>query len=446
MKAIQFLPAILLLFIIQSKIFSQEHLSYIDKQEYFEIISQGEFQSKSQIGTKEINPGGQINLKFQYSKKSLEEAQIIPKNLNIFFQNVDQALLTDKIKTQNKYGSVSIMLDRRAKNFLKYSKRNNTIAGKLKVVIDASIFNQLAEPTDFKETDLALTPVIPAEMYFEIKLSEKLEDKQDALNKMNAELIINVKSKAYDLQGVKIPALQFVIEESNFKLEMADMLLFESVQTLCLQPVFIRSYKLIWKESANWPFLSTPMLSVHTTGLGLDFGIPALRNQWRKADVVFEIREPIILYNPEFRIMDVDERTDLLDLVDEDDCIEIYFVQEFNPNDFAGGGFTMGSGTASAKVVSSDENAFWGVDETHLAHEVGHVLGLRHPNAEATSTSVPGSTGTLICPSGFRNDNPPFNSLENMNLINNPLLQFSFQIRSTITNDCNESADCGSCN
>ena len=63
-------------------------------------------------------------------------------------------------------------------------------------------------------------------------------------------------------------------------------------------------------------------------------------------------------------------------------------------------------------MISSDANARNGVDFTHLAHELGHVLGLRHPDAPATASAVPANTGTLMCPSGFNNDNPKVNSKE----------------------------------
>ncbi len=109
-----------------------------------------------------------------------------------------------------------------------------------------------------------------------------------------------------------------------------------------------------------------------------------------------------------------------------------------------GGGATFGSGTASSKIISSDGNARGGIDLTHLAHELGHVLGLRHPGAAATASAVPASSGTLMCPSGYLNDNPKVNSQENKNLISNPLLTFAIKFISPGP-DCINSADCGAC-
>ncbi len=122
----------------------------------------------------------------------------------------------------------------------------------------------------------------------------------------------------------------------------------------------------------------------------------------------------------------------------------MFFVHDFDPQDRWGGGATWGSGTASAKIISSDGNARGGVDVTHLAHELGHVLGLRHPGDAATANAQPASTGTLMCPSGYLNDNPQINSQENEDLVSNPLLVFTLKLRSPGP-DCVDSADCGAC-
>ncbi len=113
-----------------------------------------------------------------------------------------------------------------------------------------------------------------------------------------------------------------------------------------------------------------------------------------------------------------------------------------------GGGSTASGGTESAKVISSDENADFGVDLTHLAHEFGHVLTLKHPGSGFPTPAAPhrvdGSTGTLICPSGFNNDNPQRNSQWNKDNAANPLLTFTLKPW-TVGVDCNDDTDCGAC-
>ena len=113
-----------------------------------------------------------------------------------------------------------------------------------------------------------------------------------------------------------------------------------------------------------------------------------------------------------------------------------------------GGGVTSSGGTESAKVISSDENADFGVDLTHLAHEFGHVLTLKHPGQGFPTAALPhrvdGSSNTLMCPSGFNNDNPQRNSQWNKDNVANPLLTFALKPW-TVGPDCTDDSDCGSC-
>jgi hypothetical protein len=103
-------------------------------------------------------------------------------------------------------------------------------------------------------------------------------------------------------------------------------------------------------------------------------------------------------------------------------------------------GATYSSGLAGAKIISTDQNVD-GVDLTHLAHELGHALSLMHPG---TGTAKDGSTGTLMCPSGFNNDNPKINSQENKDRVSNPMLTFALKLV-TAGPDCTNSATCGAC-
>jgi hypothetical protein len=49
-----------------------------------------------------------------------------------------------------------------------------------------------------------------------------------------------------------------------------------------------------------------------------------------------------------------------------------------------------------------------------------------------------------MCPSGWENDNPPFNSTGNKDNVSNPLFRLLIQPRGPAP-DCAADADCGAC-
>src|SRR5690606_5640879 len=160
----------------------------------------------------------------------------------------------------------------------------------------------------------------------------------------------------------------------------------------------------------GWP----PIFTVHYSGDGLAFGMPGAQTEWGKADVVFTVREWKTVFNAGYSTLTSGEAAALRATVNDDDCVEVFFVDQFSPNSMWGGGATWGGGTAGTKIISSDEDAEHAIDATHLAHEIGHAITLKHPGEGFPNASAPhrvdGSTGTLMCPSGFMNDNPRVNS------------------------------------
>ncbi len=203
----------------------------------------------------------------------------------------------------------------------------------------------------------------------------------------------------------------------------------EVARNLCVQPV--RLGRLVW----TWP-----SLSIQYTGDGLAFGLPGARTQWKKADVTFTVRDWKTVWCSDLYNFSTGEAADLLDEVNDADCVEVYFVKGDNAmHTNWGGGATFSSGSANTRIISSDGNVPPGIDLTHLAHELGHAVDLPHPTAANAS-----STNTLMCPSGFMNDNPKRNSQENKNNLSNPLLTFSIKPVSAGP-DCTNSASCGAC-
>lgn len=237
---------------------------------------------------------------------------------------------------------------------------------------------------------------------------------------------------------------QLKIRDYNLEVKFVPVIIdwgwfFETAKNLCVQPVRIARFQ----PSSTWP----PILSVQYTGQGYPFGKPGAITEWKKADLTLTWRAWQTTWNSSFWDFSENEHAALRATVDVDECVEIYFVDNMQPDPFWGGGATFDSGTANAKIISTDENADFGVDLTHLAHELGHAVSLCHPGSSscvARPEMNPASTGTLMCPSGFNNDNPAVNSTQNENNINNPLTTFTLKLISAGA-DCANSSSCGAC-
>ena len=184
------------------------------------------------------------------------------------------------------------------------------------------------------------------------------------------------------------------------------------------------------------------------TGAGLPFGWPGVEEQWSKANVRFDLKPMQTIVDADLKSVTQAEMQDLIASFDVDDCVEIFFAETFIPGALFGGGVTFSSGMSEAKIVSSDANAN-DIDFTHLAHEMGHAMGLTHPGDGNPSAARPnvtdGSSGTLMCPSGFMNDNPDVNSEENADNLSNPLFKLQLRRGTPQTADCEDSPDCGGC-
>jgi len=170
---------------------------------------------------------------------------------------------------------------------------------------------------------------------------------------------------------------------------------------LLLQPVFIAA------DGAKPP-------------TGEDF-YPLLVNAndlWAKCCIQFRAKCPVYVDKQGYRISTQAEATAFKDEVSVADAIEVFMVERLDPETTWGGGATFNSGTASAKIVTGDNQL--PVNQYHLAHELGHVLGLDHPGNPGGL--IDGCAGSVMEPSGFFADNPPFQCRNNCNNASNPLL------------------------
>ena len=152
--------------------------------------------------------------------------------------------------------------------------------------------------------------------------------------------------------------------------------------------------------------------------------------------------EPVYVDNDSYRVLDDSaEAINFKSEVNVDDAIEVFFAERMSTSLTCswGGGATYSSGTASAKIVTSDQQlsvpcpcpascatycplgpcTCGALNNYHLAHELGHVVNLAHPGDSGLAASTANS---VMEPSGFCNDNPGTQSAKNCRNSANPLL------------------------
>jgi len=166
-------------------------------------------------------------------------------------------------------------------------------------------------------------------------------------------------------------------------------------QEICVQPVFIGT----GEDDAD------------ATGSSLDEFQAQAEAIWEKCCIEFDFQDPMYIDNDDYKeIEDFDqaagrtERDNLrgeVDALGNDDCIEVFFVEEFTEADgdaHAGGdGVSLGGGTRAAKLIVADA----AIDDCDpdsdrvLAHELGHALGI---GPHTNGTCMEGTGDAPNCP------------------------------------------------
>lgn len=386
-------------------------------------VGQAKVEATLRVGGKALAVSGQSSFHFQADEDSLSKGIVNAHALNIALNNIPQNALSYASQSEQS-GSLGFVL--KPGQHLQYNAKTQTLEGKLQGFVSADYMGQFAEPMGDAERDHNRAPRQTAMINVLLKLSEPLEAHGEKPLQQEGHLQFDIVAEESRDLGAYALTLQ---ASPIYRIDTVISVWFEAAKNLCVQPV--RIGKFVW----NWP-----NISVSYTGTGLAFGQPEANNQWRKADVTFTWRPWKTVFKSQFFTFSTSEAADLLDEVNDDDCVEVYFVNGDNGmHNNWGGGATFWSGESYTKIISSDANATHGIDKVHLAHELGHALDLPHPTAFNAA-----STNTLMCPSGFMNDNPARNSQENKNNLSNPLLTFTLKTIGPGP-DCTNSSDCGPC-
>jgi hypothetical protein len=391
-------------------------------------------------GKKEIS--GRVSAYLRLNPADVDRGQVKVGGFNVLYSDVPQALISGRKSEIYEFGNLGFSIKAvKEGQFLEYDPQKLTLSGTIQGSTSISQFDEIYKSRGGEANDDFDTLTQDAEvkiiLFLDKPLNENINSEKPFSLKGKMDMSIAVaEDRDYDIPMYRIanPDLFFV------DLEIIWWPRWEIAKRLCLQPVRIGTFTF----SGGWP----PLISVNYSGDGLAFGLPGANKEWAKADVVFTVRDWKTIFNSQYSTLTSGEAAALRATVDDDDCVEVFFVDKFSPASMWGGGATWSGGTASTKIISSDENAFYGIDFTHLAHELGHTITLKHPGQGFPTAAQPhridASSGTLMCPSGFMNDNPTVNSQWNKDSVQNPLFTFSLKTISAGP-DCQNDADCGAC-
>lgn len=404
-----------------------------DRKDGSALVANASVEATLRVKSGELPLKGRISMHLETSADELKQGVITVRQFNLVFPAAPQAAISGREpKSKEKTGPLGMSVPASEKSVrLRYDSQSQTASGEIPVQVHFPQIDEIYPPEfvkDNRESDFAVSRTQRGRVTLEIKLAEPPDKASARATQRQPARITGSASAHIEVESLgDISSYRVELSPAAWIIDVGPRFWFEAASRLCIQPVRIRS-------SAS---------DASPTGLGLAFGIPGANTQWNKADVVFQVRPWMVVTNAALKVATSGAEEDTIRAsVNVADCIEVFFVENFDPVSLHGGGATWSSGTANAKIISSDGNATFGVDLTHLAHELGHVLNMGHPGNPNGLFNA--STNTLMCPSGWHNDNPKRNSRDNALNVANPLLVFTLKAISPGPN-CNSSADCGAC-
>ncbi|MDG1987510.1 MAG: hypothetical protein P8J18_06000 [Halieaceae bacterium] len=393
------------------------------------LMSSSDVQGTVEVGQNRQEVKGRLNLDLMTSPELLERGVIEGRDVTLALFGVDYTKIAAKRANGKNTGAIGFSAAKSDGPIsFKVDRESGIISATIAGTVDNAVLSDYArepakDPRGFD--DYIPVPLQKATLDLQIMLDEPLSAKAPRRASKKKGVVsynLNVRpSKQPQISGYTIAA------KFPFIFDLYPYLLLEVGRDLCVQPVQILS-------SASDP---------DPTGDYLTVGMAGANTELNKADVTFTVRPFKQVINSAWKVASSGERAAIRASVEDDDCVEIFFVENHDPVSLSGGGASWGCGTATSQIVTSDGNNN-GIDNTHLAHELGHTLDLDHPSGAYASSCTISSYGSLMCGSGWERDNPQRNSLQNKENLSNPLLKFTLK-KLTANVDCTDNSDCGTC-
>ena len=356
---------------------------------------------------------------FEIWEQEKEELRVHLSRLNLASAGVPTA--------EGESGVISISLAESSVP-LEYQPRTGEFSGEVEALFHYELIDRLL---GFKkqecrgECDLFEPYTERLSGKFTGKFAESLEPREEGRTRVEGELVLQLNESV--LGRIREIYVHIVV--------VIDWSLFEPTDYLRIQPVFIGSGPS--DPTASGAAFSTLMNYSH--------------DMWNRCGdercIKFVVNEPIYVNNNAYKVLDnSSEAAALRAEVNIADAVEVFVAKEMSTSLACswGGGACFSSGTASAKIVSCDQQMAvpcpcpsactsycpcgsclcGAINPYHLAHELGHALNLPHPSGASSTSTV----SSIMEPSGFCCDNPNAQSGKNCRNAANSLLFSSLSI------------------
>jgi hypothetical protein len=405
----------------------------------YEVISNAPLEADLQAGGKTVKVRGQMSLYVHYVPSEAAKGQIEVRTLDVTFFDVPQEVLSGRPPKHGRSAgllSFSLPIGEEPKpRMLKYAGGNHSISGNVEMAAHFTQLDELLPPVRPKEYDgdYLVSRTITGHFQLNVLLGGAPPELKREPGR--GDFSGTAAFPAFESNGVRIREFTVTIPDPPVQTVSGPAGPTRVVRQMCVQPVSIRT-------SSSDP---------DPTGKTLPTLMAKAQMEWQdKAAVRFDVRPVQTVQGTAFKTLMTGQASSedlLLNQMDDQHCIEVFFIEDFIPANFYFGANTYAPAQPDAKVIVAeaphDHNGqVLPIDPLVLAHELGHVMGLGHPlRAGGLFKS---SNGTLMCAAKAGHARPTNNSLANIEHISNGLTSLQLQT-TTAPPDCAGNPNCGTC-